>query len=171
MAAAIVAAPKDLWLKQRIAYESNPSVTYSDCARELGISRAAVQKRAKAEGWRKLENSIQLAQKALAEADRLEAEAKSNPVEDAEVRKAVARSAVDVRAKVIEAHRREIEYVTHQLLYPSIKAKDFELARLAKISFESMRIKHDLQRRAYGLDVAEDKSDQVKIVISREEVT
>ena len=46
--------PRSKWAEARVKWETSPDVTYSDIARELGVSPSAVLLRARREGWVKV---------------------------------------------------------------------------------------------------------------------
>jgi len=46
--------PRSKWAEARVKWETSPDVTYSDIARELGVTRATVILRARREGWVKV---------------------------------------------------------------------------------------------------------------------
>jgi len=50
--------PKSKWVEARIKWETSPDVTYSDIARELGVSPSAVLLRARREGWVKVAEHV-----------------------------------------------------------------------------------------------------------------
>lgn len=58
--------------------------------------------------------------------------------------------AVDVTSKVLERHRREWE-VPRGLLGEAVKARDFEKAKLAKITAETLSLVQSGERIAHGI--------------------
>lgn len=78
---------------------------------------------------------------------------------------------VEIRAQVIEKHRREW-VAARQLSYEAIKGRDFERAKLAKITAETIAIIQKSERVAYGLDIPDDAGAragaQTTVVIERE---
>lgn len=60
--------------------------------------------------------------------------------------------AIAKRAQILERHRNEANALRNNL-YTSIQKKDFELGKCAKINAEAMQIIHNIERKAWGLDV------------------
>jgi hypothetical protein len=50
--------PRSKWAEARVKWETSPDVTYSDIARELGVSPSAVILRARREGWVKVADHV-----------------------------------------------------------------------------------------------------------------
>lgn len=82
--------------------------------------------------------------RAIAEAERHQAE-RSAISEDA---------AVGLRAALLERHRSEWQ-MARQLAYEAVKGRDFDKAKLAKITTETIRNIQDGERKAWGLDITE----------------
>jgi len=130
------------WAQIRAEYEIGAS--QSDLARRHGCSRKAVQNRIAAEGW------TQDVRPAL---DRLTAERVAGVVAGCDpVKKAHALAAeADRRCAVVERHK--AEWDEHQtLINRAIQARDFDLAKLAKITAETILIRQGGERKAWGLD-------------------
>lgn len=139
-------APID-WEAARADYEA-VRLSQGEIARRYGVSRRAVQKHIASEGWQQ-DVSPQL--------DRLVAAkvagvgSGGDPVKRAEALDAEATR----RADVIERHKQE--WVGHKaLLTDAIEKKDFETAKLAKITAEATAIRQAGERKAWGLDKAAD---------------
>lgn len=63
--------------------------------------------------------------------------------------------AVRKRAEILTRHRTEANALRTNL-YQSIKTKDFNLGKNAKINAEAMQIIHNIERKAWGLDTSEE---------------
>lgn len=178
--ARIVITPEQ-WARARLQWESEPLVTYADIAEDLGIRRQSVRERAVRDGWQRRLNLQAIAEKAHAQADskftylpvdspeqmtlpvagssEISVRATSRatlpnppaglPTEQAQV--AVETSAVEQRAEVLTKHRRELLAVRSQI-YSAIKNSDIEAAKRAKILAEGVKVLHETERRAWGLD-------------------
>lgn len=78
----------------------------------------------------------------------------------------VQENAVRLRAEINDRHRKEWN-AARQLSYEAIKNKDFERAKLAKITSETIRIIQDGERKAWGLDAADAPATPPVVVIER----
>jgi len=83
----------------------------------------------------------------------------------------VERAAVDQRSEVLTTHRRELR-AARSTLYGAMKnAADLEAARRAKIIVEGMRVLHEAERKAWGLDTEAPKpgapGTTVKVTVVR----
>lgn len=171
-------------------------MTYEALGERIGQSRATVFKYAKRNGWEKLTNAADLAKKASAAADRVAVSARESASVDgngntdgnndvsignaqppkrstAADRKAavqpsteeVQQAAVAMRADIIERHRKEWS-VSRGLVGEAVSKRDFDRAKLAKITSETLKIIQDGERKAWGLDAA-DPADKTVVVIER----
>lgn len=129
------------WETIRAEYEAG--ATQSDLARRHGVSRTAVQKRIRAEGWAQ---DITGTINRLAEARVAGMVATCNPKKKAE---ALGRAA-DAKAAVMLRHK--AEWDKQQAISDRAMAEeDFELAKLAKITAETLKIRQDGERKAWGI--------------------
>lgn len=145
------------WETIRAEYEAGAS--QSALARRYGLSRAAIQKHIKAEGWmREVAETINR----LTEAKVAGVVAGCNFQKKAE---ALDRAA-EARADVVRRHRAEWEQ--HKaIMDEALKNSDFERAKLAKITAETIKIRQDGERRAWGI---QDRSEGSPTVPVRAEV-
>ena len=150
------------WELARKKWEVGPALNFVDIAKELGVTRQAVQRRAKREGWTRRATTREVVEKAHVKADRSTAD-----LHDVSDRK-LTEVAVDLRAKVLERHRKEWDGV-RQRVYEALRSGDFDRAKLGKISAESIRIIQDGERKAWGLDVPAEQSGEVRVVVERRE--
>lgn len=129
------------WEKIRAEYEVG--CTQSDIARRYGCSRTAIMKRVTKEGW------IQDVTQAV---NRLTAAKVAGVVTGCNPQKKAAAidAAASRKAQVIERHKKEWE--EHQkLITEAVADKDFNMAKLAKITSETISIRQAGERRAWGI--------------------
>ena len=130
----------DQWASARAKYEAGSSM--GEVSREFGVSVPAVSKRARKEGWCQDTTQAVLRQ----------AEAKVNGVVNTvnPEKKAEAISAAsDKVADVINRHR--VEWQEQEALAAeAVKKRDFNLAKLAKITAETIAIRQAGERKAWG---------------------
>ena len=129
------------WETIRAEYEAG--ATMGELSRRHGVSKPAISKRASAEGW------IQDVSGAV---DRL-AEAKVNGIVNTvnPQKKAEALDrAAEAKADVIRRHK--AEWDRHKVIMDeALQTIDFDRAKLAKITAETLKIRQDGERRAWGI--------------------
>lgn len=141
----------DVWLSARQQWEADPTHTFESIAKIVGVSRVAVSKRAspEQEGWSRPQSLRQIVEKAQIQAD-----AKVTPkLRDvsAVTGKSTEQAAVDVRADLLESHRKD--WMSHRKLFTLDKiSADFDEGKKAKISAEMTLLRQKGERQAYGLD-------------------
>lgn len=64
--------------------------------------------------------------------------------------------AIAKRAEILTLHRNETNALRKNT-YDSIKQKDFNLGKAAKVQAEAMQIIHNMERRAWGIDKIEER--------------
>ena len=129
------------WETIRAEYEAGAS--QSELAKRHGVSRTAIQKRIRSEGWMQ---DISGAITRLTEAKVAGVVAGCNPQKKA----AALDRAADAKAAVILRHKEE--WNKHQkLIEDALAAGDFEKAKLAKITAETIRIRQEGERKAWGI--------------------
>lgn len=167
--------PED-WSRAKALWEADPTMTHGDLAKMIGTTKQAVQYQAKKHGWQKVSDQGDLARRAYDKADaaaiiKPAGESAAPPVEHpdttANISAVVAGTAVELRAKVIERHRKEWDGARNNI-YKAIQNSDFEKAKLGKITAEALKIIQDGERKAWGFDKDEDKGQMV-VVVKREE--
>ena len=143
----------DAWQELRAAHEIGTSFT--DLARRFGVSRQAIQKRAKTEGW-------QVDQAAVSEVlARVAVKIATDPAK----KDAAIEAASDQAAEGILLHR--AEWRGHRGLFPlKDLAENFEKGKAAKISAEMIGIRQRHERQAWNLD-ADNDDRTVEIIIER----
>lgn len=177
-------ATKEDWLAAKMRWESDPTVNESDVARELGVTRAAVNARKKREKWERVSDQGDLARRAHDRADREAAqrlvatERAKAVLADGEAAKAkqaeelagqTVELAVNMRATILGRHREELEG-SRKIVYEAIQKKNFDMAKLGKITAETLVIVQNAERKAWGLDVEEKDTGKVKVIIERKDL-
>jgi len=178
-------APVD-WLRARTLWEADPTLTQAALARMLNVSKVQVTKHVKAQGWKKLkeqqgaeqvvrQRAYSRADERVAEAEQMEAAISAPPPEHPNApaippppASAMVDTAVEMRAKILERHRRELDGARARV-YKALKIQDvkdaFDEAKVAKITSETLKIIQDAERKAWGLD---NEAKPVKLVYDKE---
>lgn len=132
------------WEAIRAEYEVG--ATQSELSRKYSVSRKAIQKHIEADGWSQdVEPAIQrkVAEKVAGVVAGCDPKKKADAI-DAEATR---------RADVTNRHRDEWD--EHKsLVDTAIGMKNFETAKLAKITAETLKIRQEGERKAWGLDTA-----------------
>lgn len=147
----------DQWKQARQRWEADPALTFEALADKLTVSRQAISKKAKADGWAKVASLRDVVEKAQFRADTKVANKVAAQV--AQVAGATAKSdatatydeSVDIRADVIDRHR--VDWAEHRREFAIAEIKtNFENGKKAKISAEMLLIRQKGERAAYGLE-------------------
>lgn len=129
------------WETIRAEYETGS--TMGALSRRHGVTKAAISQRAKREGW---------VQDISGAVNRL-AEAKVNGIVNTvnpQKKAAALDRAADAKAAVMRRHKEEWE--RHQkLIDEALAAGDFDKAKLAKITAETLKIRQEGERKAWGI--------------------
>jgi uncharacterized coiled-coil DUF342 family protein len=129
---------------ETICAEYEAGQTVSALARQFGCSRGAIQKHIEAGQWtQNLEPAIE--RQTMAKVAGIVAG--STPQKRAE---AITTEA-DRRAAVALRHRDEWDEHA-KLIHQAIAQRDLELAKMAKITAETIKIRQEAERKAWGLD-------------------
>ena len=140
------------WETIRAEYEAGAS--QSELSKRHGVSRTAIQKHIRAEGWMQ---DVSGAINRLTEAKVAGIVAGCNPQKKAEALS----KAADAKAEVIKRHKEEWD--RHQrIIDEALENNDFERAKLAKITAETIKIRQEAERKAWGLA---DKTESENTVI------
>jgi hypothetical protein len=151
--------PAPAWNVFRHLWESKPEETYASIARSAGVTDQAVAQRAKREGWEKAGNAAGIARRAQVKADEIRQC-------DEALRLGVEADAVNIRSEILAGHRKEWE-APRAIIYEALKTKDFEKAKLGKITAEGLKIVQDGERKAWALDALDAPPDTAEIMDSR----
>lgn len=168
-------ADEETKLQARALWEGTPSATACSVAKEIGRSRSSVLRWMKAGNWRKLpaKKVNAMAQKAAdnyrQELSKLGPEVTAEQKEEAAA-KASEVTAVEMRTAVLERHRKEWS-APRTISYEAIKERNFEKAKLAKITAETLMLIQSGERKAWGMDVKDPNPPETEddiIVIERD---
>lgn len=160
--------PKEKWEAGRLAWEVDPTMSLTKAAEIIGVSKQVCARRAKAEGWQKTSTNEAMLQKAHEVADARTAGLEvAQPPKDVSKAKTVevtdpAQAAVDVRASILERHRKEWDGARKNI-YKAVQNSDFDTAKLGKITAEALSIVQAGERKAWGLDKAAETPSVVVI--------
>lgn len=161
----------DAWKALRIAWESDPALSSTKLAEDNGISSNTVTSRMKREGWVKMNPNLSgLSNAALTEYQKRKGKLKAPYTEDdlnALADEIASEFAAKARADLQERHQKEWD-APRSLAYQAIREKNFELAKLAKISTESLTNIQNGERKAWGLDKGNGNETNIRVVIERE---
>lgn len=152
----MAAEPRFDWETIRAEYEAGSSM--GALSRTYGVSKTAISKRARKEGWTQ---DVTEAVNRLVNAKVYGVVASVNQ----EKKAAAMAAAADERVAVI--HRHQDEWRRHQAIIDEALANnDFERAKLAKITAETIRIRQDGERRAWGIDLTQQQqaTQQAQVV-------
>lgn len=114
-----------------------------ELSRRHGADKAAISRRAKKEGW---------AQTMTGAVERA-VDAKVNGIVntvDPEKRAAAIASAADEKASVILRHREEWDG-QGRLIAEAVEGRDMEAVKLAKLVAETLKIRQEAERKAWGI--------------------
>lgn len=129
------------WERIRAEYETG--ATQSELSRQHGVSRKAIQNHIKKEDW---QQDVTGAVDRLVEAKVAGVVAGCDPQKKAEALSAAA----DKKIAVIERHRAEWQ-AQEKLSREAVEKEDFEMAKLAKITAETLKIRQEGERKAWGI--------------------
>lgn len=159
------------WGHFRVLWEADPSMTATAIAKMVGMTQQAVSLRIKREQWVKIPKGQDLIEDSHARADVIttgsphqKAKAGSEePAGKVEVlgkepdrlhavdTGLVFKTAVELRAKVLDRHRKEWD-AARDIVYKAFHTADFEKAKLGKITAEALKVIQDGERKAWGID-------------------
>lgn len=163
------------WQAIRTAWEYDPDEpSYNAAAQRAGQKfafappgKSSIDARAKRESWTRRGNLNGVNSAAQRQAD-TRTRADGSSVADAGKANAARDEAVDVRANVLVHHRGEWTPIT-AMVKEVIDTRDsdptgaFSKAKLAKTAAETLKIKQDGERRAWGMDEVQDVGDLSKM--------
>lgn len=129
------------WETIRAEYEAGASM--GELSRRHGVSKTAISKRARTESWlQDLSGTVNR----MAEAKVYGVVDTVNPKKKAE---ALDRAA-DAKAAVMLRHKNEWER-QQEISDRAMATEDFDLAKLAKITAETLKIRQEGERKAWGI--------------------
>lgn len=166
----------DQWAAIRLEWEGEPRATFSGLAKKFGVDKASISRQATRDGWVKRGQLAGINESAQRKADLL-----TDSAGNATQRKrnagdlATRCESEDLRAEVTARHRREwaeLELYRRQALKTMDEAKaagdreGWSIAKLAadtaKAHLQSLQIKQDGERKAWGMDETAVKIDVTK---------
>lgn len=161
-----MAERKDLRATAKALYESGRK-TVKQIAAEISTSSRTVERWARADGWKRVQHSPELSERAHRLASQLaQITEDAKPEERQQAVEAVTeQQAIDERAALLARHRKEWHY-PRALLAEAIKGRDTEKAKLAKAAAETTKIIQSAERLAWGMDSGDEP--KVTVVIERE---
>lgn len=173
------------WQDVRAEWEASPQQGLKWLTKNGGgrweVTEEAIRQRRVKEGWQKRGTLASVAEKAQMAADRaavgseigsevgtqLGGQLAAEDDKKAADRSAIVEdAAVKLRASLLERHRTEWN-MARKIAYEAAQARDFDKAKLAKITTETLRNIQDGERKAWGLDAGEQAGGDKVIVIDR----
>ena len=157
---------RDTW--KQIRAEREAGLSFGLLASRYGIDKAAIVRRAKAEGWGDGADAAELVRRKAME------QVTGTAITDPEKKAAAIDRAAELAADVIRRHQAEAEQV-RELFWRGLEASRaaetldekrlaFETLKAAKISSETLANLQRMERVSYGLD---DHGGKTEIVIER----
>lgn len=157
---------KELRATAKALYESGRK-TVKQIAVEIGTSSRTVERWARADSWKRVQNTPELSERAHRVASRLaQIPEDAQPEERQQAVEAVTeQQAIDERAALLVRHRREWQ-VSRALLAEAVRERSNDKAKMAKVVAETTAITQRGERQAWGLDT--DAGTKIQVVIERE---
>jgi hypothetical protein len=147
------------WQVIRNRWEKDPRDGYAWLVNELdlGISVNAVSQKAKRDGWTKLMSGFELAQAANKRADNSLILKQNKEYVHGNVHENVHVTTSDddsisIRANILTQHRDD--WQEHRATFAiGSMAESLEITKIAKMTAEVIKLRHEGERKAYGLDI------------------
>ncbi len=163
----------DQWAAIRLEWEGEPTATFGQLGEKHGVDKASISRAAKREGWAKTGQLDGINESAQRKADaRCDSEGNATQRKRNAGDLATRDESIDVRAEVLERHRKEwaeLEGFRKVALATMKKAHDagdketWQLAKIAadtaKQNLSALETKQNGERRAWGLGETESSSD------------
>ncbi|EDY2030000.1 hypothetical protein GTB64_004442 [Salmonella enterica] len=158
-----VPVPPERIAAARAMYEADPNLTLTMVSKVTGISLTSIKRYSSAEGWSKTRIRDF---NALTEQYKEKLPENPTPVDREAVTDAlIIEQAIKERQRVLERHREELN-LPRKLAYQAVQTNNFETAKLAKISSETLRNVQDMERKAWGIDHGSAENN-ITVVIER----
>ena len=166
--------PDEMKAKAQVMWETDLDMTHRKVGDELGIPWKTIERWSKTEKWQKVaaNNFADRAEK-IADTYVGNLEKYGPEITTEQRNQAVAETtdkiAADLRADVVDRHRREWQ-APRQISYEAIKERNFEKAKLAKITAETLMLIQNGERRAWGMDKTDKpgEGENTIVVVERE---
>lgn len=154
-------ASKEQWEQARAKWEADPKETFDSIGKTLGVTRAAVHKRAGIEGWERNQSLAEISRLAHLKADKVDSKV------DGVTRAKAATAAVDDRVEVLGKQR--ADWARHREVFGTDADADDKAARHAKTVAEMLLLRHKGEREAHGITSGEGigGAGQVTVVVKR----
>lgn len=167
---------QDDWFRARQWFEADVAITLSDVADKYGVSRQAVHRKSKLDGWTKRLSSEELTSRAHALADKRSVDTHIFSVDEKLEEKQdhakrpepefdrAAEKAVDRRAVILERHRTEMN-LARKRIYTALQEgnESIDGVRLGKLAAEALKVIQDAERKAWALDASDERPPTVII--------
>lgn len=146
------------WKKYKDLWEADITINFTTLERLTGVSRQSIGSRAKREEWKRINAKTPKMQRAVK--TRADEKSASNPVvveaipsevQASEPSAGAVNAAVEVRAGVLDRHRREWNLPRNRL-YAALQENNFDKMKQAKISAEALTLIQNGERKSWGLD-------------------
>ena len=153
----------------RLRYETFPGTTFESVAAEFGLASRTLKRWSKSDPngeWKKIASRAvtEDAHKAADRIGKAMANASTDEQRQAAAEAARLEAAVDERAKVISRHRSE-PAIIRKLIGDAVRSNDPTKARMANDVGRPLQTCHNLERRAWGIDIDDQHNT---IVIERD---
>lgn len=167
--------PPDRMAAARALFEGKPYSTLNSVAEEAGVLPYWVRRWQREQSWAKASRAVPgLSAMAVRAADNFKTKMSEigKPLDDevaaAEAAKEASTAfAVDLRSSVIDRHRKEWS-APRKIAYEAVQKGDFERAKLAKITAETLTLIQSGECRAYGITHdARGADGQTLVVVER----
>lgn len=156
---------KEILAAARAMYEADPKMSLAMCASKTGIPHGTLKNHSRREKWKKAAVEPAKVVKALAQEMRDKAGPNPTPEQQEAARQETSEElAIRLRTTLLKKHQEELDY-PRRLAYQAVAQNNFETAKLAKITSETLRNVQELERKAWGIDRAEDNN--VTVLIDR----
>lgn len=148
----------DQWAEIRAEREAT-GASFRELGARYGVSDVAIFKRARKEQWSDGADLGAVVRRKVSE--KISGVSGADPQKKAQILDAAAEKG----AALIRQQQQDWE--THRQIFGEVPA-DFDTGKHAKISAEMLRIRHDGERAAYGLDEPGGGNSDVRIIIERQ---
>lgn len=164
--------PPEKLVEARKLFEGKPYSTINSVAAEAGVLPYWVRRWHREGEWAKASRAVPgLSAMAVAAADNMKVRMSDlgKPLDDGvavqeAAKEAATGFAVDVRAQVLDRHRKEWA-APRKIAYDAVQKGDFERAKLAKITAETLTLIQSGECRAYGINHEARAGDAQTVVV------
>lgn len=164
--------PPDKLVLARKLWEGKPYSDFNSVAAEAGVLPYWVRRWKREGGWAKASRAVPgFSAMVAAAADNMKVRMSElgKPLDEGVATQEAAKEAalefaVDVRAQVLDRHRKEWA-APRKIAYDAIQKGDFERAKLAKISAETLTLIQSGECRAYGINHETRAADSQTVVV------